>query len=65
VDQRAGARGYLVKGASQDDIARAIGTVASGGAVFGPGTARRSGPHDVRRARHRPALDMLRHLTNY
>jgi DNA-binding NarL/FixJ family response regulator len=38
---RAGARGYLVKGASQDDIARAIGTVAGGGAVFGPGTARR------------------------
>jgi DNA-binding NarL/FixJ family response regulator len=38
---RAGARGYLIKGASQDDISRAIATVAGGGAVFGPGTARR------------------------
>jgi DNA-binding NarL/FixJ family response regulator len=38
---RAGARGYLVKGASQDDISRAIAAVASGGAVFGPGVARR------------------------
>ncbi|WP_412544195.1 response regulator transcription factor [Longispora sp. K20-0274] len=38
---RAGARGYLVKGASQEDISRAITTVAGGGAVFGPGVARR------------------------
>jgi DNA-binding NarL/FixJ family response regulator len=38
---RAGARGYLIKGASQDDISRAIATVAGGGAVFGAGTARR------------------------
>jgi DNA-binding NarL/FixJ family response regulator len=32
---RAGARGYLVKGAEQEEIVRAINTVASGGAVFG------------------------------
>ena len=32
---RAGARGYLVKGAEQEEIVRAITTVASGGAVFG------------------------------
>jgi DNA-binding NarL/FixJ family response regulator len=32
---RAGARGYLVKGAEQDEIVRAITTVAGGGAVFG------------------------------
>lgn len=33
---RAGARGYLVKGASTDDIEQAIGTVRRGGVVFGP-----------------------------
>jgi DNA-binding NarL/FixJ family response regulator len=38
---RAGARGYLVKGAEQDEIVRAITTVAAGGAVFGAPLARR------------------------
>jgi len=38
---RAGARGYLVKGASQDEIVRAINAVAAGEAIFGPGVARR------------------------
>jgi DNA-binding NarL/FixJ family response regulator len=38
---RAGARGYLVKGASQAEISHAITVVAGGGAVFGPGIARR------------------------
>ncbi|GAA3456431.1 response regulator [Dactylosporangium matsuzakiense] len=38
---RAGARGYLVKGAEQEEIVRAITTVASGGAVFGAPLARR------------------------
>ena len=38
---RAGARGYLVKGAEQEEIVRAITTVASGGAVFGASLARR------------------------
>jgi DNA-binding NarL/FixJ family response regulator len=38
---RAGARGYLVKGASQQEISRAISAVAAGEAIFGPGVARR------------------------
>ena len=38
---RAGARGYLVKGAEQDEIARAIRAVAAGEVIFGPGVARR------------------------
>ena len=38
---RAGARGYLLKGAESDDIVRAIRAVARGEAIFGPGVARR------------------------
>ncbi len=38
---RAGASGYLVKGVEQDDIARAIRSVAAGEAIFGPGVAQR------------------------
>jgi DNA-binding NarL/FixJ family response regulator len=38
---RAGARGYLVKGAEQDEIVRAITAVAAGGVVFGASLARR------------------------
>lgn len=38
---RAGARGYLVKGASQDEVARAISTVHAGGLVFGASLALR------------------------
>jgi DNA-binding NarL/FixJ family response regulator len=38
---RAGARGYLLKDAVGDDLLRAIDTVGHGGAVFGPGVARR------------------------
>jgi DNA-binding NarL/FixJ family response regulator len=38
---RAGARGYLVKGAAQAEISHAITVVAGGGAIFGPGIARR------------------------
>jgi DNA-binding NarL/FixJ family response regulator len=38
---RAGARGYLIKGVEQDDIARAIRSVAAGEAIFGPGVAQR------------------------
>jgi DNA-binding NarL/FixJ family response regulator len=38
---RAGARGYLVKGATQEDIGHAIATVARGGVIFGPGLAQR------------------------
>jgi DNA-binding NarL/FixJ family response regulator len=38
---RAGARGYLVKGAEQDEIHRGIRAVAAGEAIFGPGIAER------------------------
>ena len=37
---RAGARGYLLKGADQEEVVRAITTVAAGGAVFGASLAR-------------------------
>ncbi len=36
---RAGARGYVLKGATGDEIAAAVRTVALGGAVFGAGVA--------------------------
>jgi DNA-binding NarL/FixJ family response regulator len=38
---RAGARGYLLKNTEQDELLRAIRTVANGGAVFSPGIAQR------------------------
>lgn len=40
---RAGARGYLLKGAGRDEILRALHTVARGGAVFSPRMAERLG----------------------
>lgn len=36
---RAGAHGYLLKGAEQDDIARAVRAIAAGEAIFGPDVA--------------------------
>jgi len=38
---RVGARGYLVKGADQDEVLRAIRAVAGGEAIFGHAVARR------------------------
>jgi DNA-binding NarL/FixJ family response regulator len=38
---RAGARGYILKGADQAEIVRAIEALASGDAIFGPGVATR------------------------
>jgi DNA-binding NarL/FixJ family response regulator len=38
---RAGALGYLLKGAQQGEVLRAIRAVANGEAIFGPGIARR------------------------
>jgi len=38
---RAGAAGYVLKGATQDEIVRAIRAVAAGEAIFGPGVAHR------------------------
>ena len=40
---RAGARGYVVKGAGRADLVRAVTTVAAGGAVFSPAVAERLG----------------------
>lgn len=68
---RAGARGYLVKGAEQEEIARAIRSVASGEAIFGPGVAQRvlgffaaapraaAEPFPELTAREREILDLL------
>ncbi len=69
----AGARGYVLKGASGDEIAAALRTVAAGGAVFGAGVATRllaqpparlPGPASPSRpgeltAREREILDLL------
>jgi DNA-binding NarL/FixJ family response regulator len=38
---RAGARGYLLKGAQRAELVRAVRAVASGEAIFGPAVARR------------------------
>jgi DNA-binding NarL/FixJ family response regulator len=68
---RAGARGYLLKGAQRDDIIRAIESVAQGEAVFGapiarritdyfgtPAAARRAGPFPELSDREREILDL-------
>lgn len=39
---RAGARGYLLKGASPEEIQRAVQAVANGEVLFGPGVAARA-----------------------
>jgi DNA-binding NarL/FixJ family response regulator len=39
---RAGALGYVLKGAVGDTVVRAIAAVAGGEAIFGPGVARRT-----------------------
>ena len=68
---RAGARGYLVKGASQEEILGGITAVARGEAIFGPGVAQRvlaffrAGPSATEMAfpeltpREREILDLL------
>jgi DNA-binding NarL/FixJ family response regulator len=67
---RAGARGYLLKGADQEDVERAIRTVASGGAVFGNAIAAKLITYfDSNRNRPFPELtprehDVLQHLAN-
>lgn len=38
---RAGARGFVLKGADPDELRRAISSVANGEAIFGPGVAER------------------------
>lgn len=44
---RAGAHGYLLKGADRDEIVRAIHAAAAGEAIFAPGVARRVIEHFV------------------
>lgn len=73
---RAGARGYLVKGAERRDIARAIEAVAGGEIIFGPAIAERAlaaftsshprpGPFPDLTDREREVLDLVaRGLTN-
>jgi DNA-binding NarL/FixJ family response regulator len=67
---RAGARGYLVKGATKEEILRAVTAVAAGEAIFGPGVARRvlsyfNAPHQREdpfpelTPREREVLDLL------
>ncbi|MFI5709887.1 response regulator [Kribbella sp. NPDC051620] len=67
---RAGARGYVLKGAAPDNVIRAISAVAAGEAIFGPGVARRalaylSGPRPDQPAfpeltpREREVLDLI------
>jgi DNA-binding NarL/FixJ family response regulator len=73
---RAGARGYLVKGAERRDIARALEAVGRGEIIFGPAVAERAlaaftsgtpakGPFPDLTDREREILDMVaRGLTN-
>lgn len=57
---RAGARGYLLKGAMQEEIVRAIEAVAGGEAIFGPSIAKRVIEYFARPARTRaPAFPSL------
>jgi DNA-binding NarL/FixJ family response regulator len=73
---RAGARGYLVKGAERGDIARALEAVARGEVIFGPAVAGRAlaaftsgspskGPFAELTEREHEILDLVaRGLTN-
>jgi DNA-binding NarL/FixJ family response regulator len=54
---RAGARGYVLKNTEQDELLRAIRTVAQGGAIFSPGIAQR-----VLSYLNAPAPDVPRHV---
>ena len=65
---RAGAQGYLLKGAGQDELARALRGVVAGEAIFGPGVAARmlqhfaesrSGPFPQLTDRERQILDLI------
>src|SRR5207245_386219 len=53
---RAGARGYLLKGASQAETLRAMRAVANGEAIFGPSVAARVMSHFAAPPGHEPRL---------
>jgi DNA-binding NarL/FixJ family response regulator len=61
---RAGARGYLVKGAEQEQITRAIHAVASGEVVFGAGVASRALAYFAAAGAHGRAAGPFPELTN-
>ena len=65
---RAGARGYVVKGAEPAEVLRAIRAVADGEAIFSPSIAERmlhffaaqpAAPRDIARSSHDPAFAEL------
>ena len=59
---RAGARGYLLKGARRQEIVRAIEAVGAGEVIFGPGIADRMMTY-FRGIRARPAAEVFPDLT--
>ncbi|TMQ97402.1 response regulator transcription factor [Actinomadura soli] len=59
----AGARGYLVKGADQDEILRAVSAVARGEVIFGPALAGRVSDYFARIAAAPPAGEPFPELT--
>jgi DNA-binding NarL/FixJ family response regulator len=60
---QAGARGYLLKGAEQDEIAAAIRSVVAGQAIFGPGIASRVLQHFAAPPAPAPTDDVFPELT--
>ena len=60
---RAGARGYLLKGARRSEIRRAIEAVGAGEVIFGPGIAERVMTY-FRNARSRPTAEAFPDLTD-
>lgn len=59
----AGARGYLLKGADQNEILRAVSAVAAGEVIFGPALAGRVSDYFARIAVARPAEEPFPQLT--
>ena len=59
---RAGARGYLLKGARRHDIVRSIQAVGAGEVIFGPGIAERVMTY-FRGVRARPTAELFPQLT--
>ena len=60
---RAGARGYLLKGARRSEILRAIESAGSGEVIFGPGIAERVMTY-FRHVRSRPSAQAFPELTD-
>ena len=60
---RAGARGYLLKGARRGEIVRSIEAVGSGEVIFGPGVADRMVSY-FRGVRSRPSAEVFPQLTD-